>query len=134
MSLKSSTGASASAASIAAARHRRSGCSSAAATSNAAAITPALGRGPLKAAIAVTFEMIPYSLPYPAMRPVKLAALALAAASILCACGSVTKPANGRGRVDDPRTTNPDRVACLRSHHLPVQELGRTELQIGPAP
>ena len=35
-------------------------------------------------------------------------AVALGAAAIfLCGCGSVVKPPQGRGKVDDPRTTHP---------------------------
>lgn len=60
-----------------------------------------------------------------------LAAMALA----LGACGSSIKPATGsRGRVDDPRTTQNNHVACLRAAHLQVQEVGQTKLQIGAPP
>lgn len=78
--------------------------------------------------------MIPYSLPFLTMPSVKPAALAVVAAVGLCACGSAVKPPQGRGQIDDPRTNNPNHVACLRQHGLPVQEVGATGLQIGPLP
>lgn len=56
-----------------------------------------------------------------------------AAAMILCGCSAVVKPPGGRGRVDDPRTYA-GRLQCLRSQHLPVRKVGRTELQIGALP
>ena len=62
-------------------------------------------------------------------------AVALSAAAILlCGCGSVVKPPQGRGKLDDPRIDNPNRVACLRQEKLPVQLVGATGLQIGPLP
>ena len=57
-----------------------------------------------------------------------------AAAILLCGCSSVVKPSQGRGLVDDPRTHNPDRVACLQHDKLPVQPVGQTGIQIGPLP
>lgn len=78
--------------------------------------------------------MIPYSLPFLPMRSVKSAALAAVAAVALCACGSAVKPPQGRGQIDDPRTKNPNHVACLRQHGLPVQEVGATGLRFGSAP
>jgi hypothetical protein len=59
-----------------------------------------------------------------------LAAIALSA----CSSSSVQPDTGSRGRVDDPRTHKPDRVACLRAAHLPVSEVGATGLQIGPLP
>ena len=56
-----------------------------------------------------------------------LAALALSACSV-----TANKPA-GRGRVADPRT-QAGRLDCLRSHHLPVTEVGAAGLQIGQLP
>jgi hypothetical protein len=56
-----------------------------------------------------------------------------AAAVILCGCGAVVKPPQGRGRVEDPRTTY-GRLECLRAHRLPVAKVGRTVLQIGALP
>ena len=78
--------------------------------------------------------MIAYSLPYRAMRPVKSAALAACLAVALAACSSAVKPLQGRGKLDDPRTTQPNHVACLRSDGLPVQLVGHTGLQIGALP
>src|SRR5579884_2576519 len=49
-------------------------------------------------------------------------------------CSSVVKPPQGHGVVDSPLTTNPDRVGCLRSAHLPVRVVGPTSLQIGTTP
>jgi hypothetical protein len=68
------------------------------------------------------------------MPPVKLAVASGVAAILLCACASAVKPPQGHGKIDDPRINNPDRVACLRHDHLPVQFVGRTGLQIGPLP
>jgi hypothetical protein len=68
------------------------------------------------------------------MPPVKSAALAALLGVALGACGATVKPAQGRGKLDDPRTHNPNRVACLKRHGLPVQLLGRTVMQIGPLP
>jgi hypothetical protein len=76
------------------------------------------------------------------MSPAKLAAVAIAAALALSACGSTsvhpTSPASGRavgrGKVDDPRLAKADRVKCLQDDHLPVREVGQTDLQIGAPP
>ena len=68
------------------------------------------------------------------MPPVKLAIASGVAAISLCACASTVKPPQGHGKVDDPRFDNPNRVACLRHDHLPVQLVGRAGLQIGPLP
>lgn len=73
----------------------------------------------------------------------KLAALSSLAAIALSACGAVAvhpaAPVAGsrlvsRGQIDDPRTTKNNHVQCLRSHHLPVQEIGLTKLQIDTPP
>lgn len=58
----------------------------------------------------------------------------LGAVTFLCGCATTVKPPRGRGQVDSPLTSNPNRVACLRAAHLPVQQVGRTTLQIGPLP
>jgi hypothetical protein len=58
----------------------------------------------------------------------------------IAACGGSVQPASpagstklvSRGRVDDPRTAMSDHVACLRQARLPVQEIGSTQIQIGP--
>lgn len=51
-------------------------------------------------------------------------------------CGTITvKPATGsRGKVDDPRTNQPNHVRCLQNQHLQVQKVGQTGLQIGSPP
>ncbi|HZU60900.1 MAG TPA: hypothetical protein VE983_08035 [Solirubrobacteraceae bacterium] len=49
-------------------------------------------------------------------------------------CSSVVKPPQGHGVVDSPLTNNPDRVACLRATHLPVQVVGPTAVLIGSPP
>jgi hypothetical protein len=81
-----------------------------------------------------------------------LARLALACglmAMALSACGITSKPqvgtahidraAGNHAYVDDPRTTNPDRVACLRADHLPVRLYTTSgshlpAIQVGTAP
>jgi hypothetical protein len=75
------------------------------------------------------------------MSPVKLVAAFVVAAFVLAGCGGIkVQPAASggkllsRGRVDDPRTNNPDRVACLQADHLPVTKVGATTLQIGSPP
>jgi hypothetical protein len=65
---------------------------------------------------------------------VKTAAALTLAAILACGCSSVVKPAQGHGKVDDPRSTSPDRVGCIESHHLPVQLVGQTGIQVGPLP
>jgi hypothetical protein len=57
-----------------------------------------------------------------------------AVAILLSGCGAVAHPPQGRGRVDDPVTAAPDRLACLRSHHLPARQVGRDAIQIGALP
>jgi hypothetical protein len=68
----------------------------------------------------------------------KLALVLSVTLLVLTACGSTTvqpaAPGASRGRVDDPRTAKADRVQCLRNEHLPVQEVGLTDLQIGAPP
>jgi hypothetical protein len=70
------------------------------------------------------------------MPQAKPLAAALAAALVLSACGSIdVKPGgHGRGKVDDPRTSKNDHLACIRNAGLPASEIGRTEIQIGAAP
>src|SRR5436305_6423831 len=65
---------------------------------------------------------------------VKLAVASGVAAILLCACGSSVKPPQGHGKIDNLRVDNPNNVACLVEHHLPVQLVGRTGIQIGPLP
>lgn len=58
-----------------------------------------------------------------------------AAAIVLCGCSSVVKPPQGRGKVDDPRTyAAANHLKCMQQHHLPVQKVGGTGIQIGPLP
>lgn len=57
-----------------------------------------------------------------------------AVAMLLCACSSVAHPPQGRGRVDDPVTAAPDRLACLLSHHLAARRVGLDGIQIGVLP
>lgn len=66
----------------------------------------------------------------------KLVMASCLAVLALAACGSTAvHPGNaGRGRVDDPRTTQVNHVKCMRQDHLPVEEVGRTGLQIGALP
>lgn len=61
-------------------------------------------------------------------------ALCATAILLLCGCSSVAKPPQGRGKVDDARTDNPNHVACLRKAKLPVQLVGLTGIQVGPLP
>lgn len=58
----------------------------------------------------------------------------LLAVTWLGGCSSVVKPPQGHGVVDSPLTNNPNRVACLRAAHLPVQVMGPTALRIGSGP
>lgn len=51
----------------------------------------------------------------------------------LSACGTIVKPSRGRGRVDDPRLAA-GRLQCLRAHHLPATDIGKTGIQIGTPP
>src|SRR5437764_13753505 len=66
----------------------------------------------------------------------KLLAVSCLAVLALAACGStsVHPGGSGHGKVDDPRTAKRDHLACMRSDHLPVQEVGLTSLQIGTPP
>jgi hypothetical protein len=69
------------------------------------------------------------------------------AALSLSACGTTNKPAAGtpgivsasgiRGKFDDPRTNNPNHLACIKGAGLPVTETtvnGDPSLQIGSPP
>jgi hypothetical protein len=51
----------------------------------------------------------------------------------LSACSVTANTPGGRGRVADPRT-QAGRLDCLRAHHLPVTEVGDSDLQIGQLP
>ncbi len=68
---------------------------------------------------------------YPAaMFTVKGMVAAWVAAIVLSACGSIVKPSQGRGRVDDPRLSA-GHFQCLLAHHLPAAKVGTTGIQIG---
>jgi hypothetical protein len=64
----------------------------------------------------------------------KPAAAIIAVAVLLCGCSAVVKPPQGRGQIADPRTSGPDRFACLLADHLPARKVGRAEIQIGQLP
>jgi hypothetical protein len=51
----------------------------------------------------------------------------------LSACSVTANKPGGRGSVTDPRT-QAGRLDCLRAHHLPVTQVGATDLQIGQLP
>src|SRR2546421_8354327 len=56
-------------------------------------------------------------------------------AAILGGCSSMAKPPQGRGKVDDPRSsTAANHLECLKAARLPAQKVGRVEIQIGPLP
>jgi hypothetical protein len=59
---------------------------------------------------------------------------ACAVAVAVSGCSSLGKPAAGRGRAVDARTGPPNYLACLRSNHLAVSELGQDKLQVGQLP
>src|SRR5436309_7361482 len=52
----------------------------------------------------------------------------------LSACGSAIKPSQGRGRVDNPRTSNPDHLQCIRGKGLSAAQVGATGIQVGQPP
>jgi hypothetical protein len=52
----------------------------------------------------------------------------------LSACGSAVKPSHGRGRVDNPRTSNPDYLKCIRDRGFSAAEIGATGIQVGQLP
>jgi hypothetical protein len=66
---------------------------------------------------------------------VKSAAVLGAAAVLLCGCSASVKPPQGRGKVEDPRTSAySDYYSCLLSDHLPAQKVGRVGIQVGALP
>jgi hypothetical protein len=72
------------------------------------------------------------------MPSAKLVVASGLAALALSACGSITvKPTSAsgipasRGRIDDPRTTKNNHVACLRKAGLSVANIGAGNLQVG---
>jgi hypothetical protein len=67
----------------------------------------------------------------------------LGCALALAGCGAIrVQPATSsgstalasRGRIDSPLVDMHNHLGCIRGAHLPVQVLGPTKLQIGPAP
>ncbi len=69
------------------------------------------------------------------MLSVKPAAAVAVMAVVLSACASTAKPPQGHGKVDDPRTNNPNRLACLRQLGSPhSRRWGETGIQIGTLP
>ncbi len=75
------------------------------------------------------------------MRSAKLVLASAFVALAVSACGSSggvpATPAAGRGKVDDPRTTKNNHVACLRKDGFTVTKLtlgGLPSLQIGSPP
>lgn len=65
----------------------------------------------------------------------KSAAALGVAAALLSGCSSSVKPAQGRGKVEDPRTSAySNYYGCMLSHHLPAQKVGRITIQVGPLP
>jgi hypothetical protein len=74
----------------------------------------------------------------------KLAVASGLVAVALSACATAAKPVAGtpgiaknpgtRGKVDDPRTTKNDHLACLRQANLQVAEIGGADVQIGSPP
>jgi hypothetical protein len=68
------------------------------------------------------------------MLPVKRCVAAAVLALSVGACSSAVKPPQGRGKIDDPRTHNPNRLACLHQHGLPAQLSGPTGIQVGALP
>jgi hypothetical protein len=70
------------------------------------------------------------------MRPDRdlFTAAAVLMAVVASGCASTVKPPQGRGKTDDPRVNNPDRLACLRQQGLPARLVGQTQIQIGAPP
>lgn len=65
----------------------------------------------------------------------KSAAALSVAAALLCGCSSVVKPSQGRGRVEDPRTSAySNYYQCILNHRLPAEKVGQVEIQIGALP
>lgn len=120
----------------------------------ATANTPSLDSAEPTAANPITHWMILHGHPeHGAAAPDTLRSMSLAKLVPACvpialavaACGgSVANPvagsasaAKGRGKVDNPRTNQPNHVACLRQDHLSVVSTsiyGRPGIQIGSPP
>jgi hypothetical protein len=56
------------------------------------------------------------------------------AAVVLGGCATTVKPPQGRGSVDNPRTSNPDYLKCIRDHGFSAAEVGATNIQVGQSP
>jgi hypothetical protein len=78
------------------------------------------------------------------MSSAKIAVASALAALVLSACGTSAKPIAGtkgiltnpanHGQIDDPRVGQGNHIACLQAAHLPVLEVGTSDLRIGTAP
>jgi hypothetical protein len=60
-------------------------------------------------------------------------AAALAALQ-LAACGGISKPAAGRGVIDDQRTGPGGHLQCMQAAKLPAVKIGATQIRVGQAP
>ena len=56
------------------------------------------------------------------------------AAVLISGCATTVKPSHGRGSVDNPRTSSPDYVKCIRDHGFSAVEVGATGIQVGQLP
>ena len=56
------------------------------------------------------------------------------AAVVLAGCATTVKPPQGRGKVDNARTSNPDYLKCIRDHGFSAVEVGATSIQVGQSP
>jgi hypothetical protein len=56
------------------------------------------------------------------------------AAVVLAGCATTVKTPQGRGKVDNPRTNNPDYLKCIRDHGFQAVEVGATTIQVGQPP
>jgi hypothetical protein len=75
------------------------------------------------------------------MLQLRMICVCVLATVTVAGCSTGTKPLAGtrtvgatplgHGRIDDPRTTH---VKCLEQAHIPVVEIGRTDLQIDSPP
>jgi hypothetical protein len=67
--------------------------------------------------------------------PLAKSAAVCVVAVVLCGCSSAVKPPQGRGKVEDPRTSAySNYYSCLLGHHLPAQKVGRVSIQVGSLP
>jgi hypothetical protein len=63
------------------------------------------------------------------------AVLACALAAVaLSACGTSVKPPQGRGSIDNPRTSNPNYLQCIRNNGLSAVQVGMDGIQVGQLP